>query len=127
MDKTAKQIIGQKGETAACVDLEKRGFEIVARNYWKPWGEIDLIARRGSELRFVEVKTVTRNFITEEDYEPEDNIHPWKRRRLRRVIETYLLAEPWADELNWQVDAVCVYLDGEGKVWKIDWLEDVIL
>ena len=114
MDKTQKQIVGQRGEDEAGKWLEKQGFEIVARNYWKPWGEIDVIARRGNEFRFVEVKTVTRQTITPEiaeDYEPEDNIHPWKRKRLRRIIETYLLANPWADELDWQIDAISVYLN----------------
>ena len=127
MDKTDRQKLGKRGEGEACAYLEKQGFTVIERNYWKPWGEIDVIARRGDELRFVEVKTVSREKIGErdDDYEPEDNIHPWKRERLRRVIETYLLAHPHFDELEWQVDAIAVYINQAGKVLKIEWLEDV--
>lgn len=132
VNRTAKQIVGQKGEDLACKHLEKLGFSIVERNYWRPWGEIDIVARKGKELRFVEVKTVSREKLPEinEDYEPEDNLHPWKLKRLRRVIETYLLANDWVDgeDLDWQVDAVLVYLQpSSGGVLKIDILEDLAI
>lgn len=135
-----KQIIGRRGEDLAAEYLEQRGFAIIDRNYRRPWGELDLIAQKGNDLRFVEVKTVTRNFITppdplllqegeDDDYEPEDNIHPWKRKRLRRIIETYLLAHGSDDEddegLDWQIDAISVYLNPAGELLKIEWLEDI--
>ncbi len=129
MDKTAKQKLGKRGEDAACDFLRRQGFVVVERNYWKPWGEIDIVARRGEELRLVEVKTVSREWVGEagDDYEPEDNLHPWKRQRLRRVIETYLLAHPALEELEWQVDAISVYINQAGKVVKIEVLEDLAL
>ena len=113
------QKIGQIGEDLGCMFLKKRGFEIVDRNYWKPWGEIDIVAQKGNDLRFVEVKTVVRDFITPDDYEPEDNLHPWKRKRLRRIIETYLLDKDLDDEIDWQVDALFVYVNKEGNLLKI--------
>jgi putative endonuclease len=127
MTDTQKQQVGKRGEDLAAEYLQQQGFSIVDRNYWKPWGEIDLIARREGELRFVEVKTVVRRMIREDDYEPEDNIHPWKLKRLRRVIETYLLANDWVDEedLDWQFDALAVYLDPAGDLLKIEHLEDL--
>ena len=121
------QKIGQIGEDLGCMFLKKRGFEIVDRNYWKPWGEIDIVAQKGNDLRFVEVKTVVRDFITPDDYEPEDNLHPWKRKRLRRIIETYLLDKDLDDEIDWQVDALFVYVNKEGNLLKIESLEDLIL
>ena len=122
-----KQIIGRKGEDEAARYLEKRGFAILERNYWKPWGEIDLVVQRGSEIRFVEVKTVSRVTMGEDDYEPEDNIHPWKRKRLRRVIETYILAKDLDDDVDWQIDVISIYLSPTGDLLKIEWLEDIIL
>lgn len=122
--------IGQIGENLACSWLNKHGFRIVDRNYWKKWGEIDVVAQKGNDLRFVEVKTVSRDRgkISQHDYEPEDNMHPWKRQRLRRVIETYLLEKNIDDEkIDWQVDAISVYVDREGNELKIDWLEDIVL
>jgi putative endonuclease len=125
---TNKQKVGRLGEDLAALFLKEKGFAIIDRNYWKPWGEIDLVAQKRGELRFVEVKTVTRQFLTKaDDYEPEDNIHPWKQKRLRRVIETYLLAHPKLEDLDWQVDAISVYVTPAGELLKIDWLEDVII
>lgn len=127
---TPKGRIGQIGEDLACAFLKKRGFTIVDRNYRKKWGEIDIVAQNKTDLRFVEVKTVSRNYVpreTDENYEPEDNLHPWKRRRLRRVIETYLLEKDIGDDIDWQVDAISVYVDGEGRELKIEWLEDIVL
>lgn len=126
-----KSQIGQLGEDKATEFLVQRGFKILDRNYRKKWGEIDIVVKKDKLVRFVEVKTVTRNPTVAtprdgDDYEPEDNIHPWKRKRLRRATETYLLdKEDKMGDCDWQVDIIAVYLDLAGKnVWKIDWLED---
>lgn len=60
MTKTQKQIIGDLGEGVVCNYLKNKGFCVIQRNYWKPWGEIDIIAKKGNILHFIEVKTVTR-------------------------------------------------------------------
>lgn len=130
MADTTKQITGRVGEEAAGVFLKKHNFSIIDRNYRRSWGEIDIIAQKGDYLHFVEVKTVTRDHLdtacpSDDRYEPEDNIHPWKRKRLRRIIETYLTAKKYNSE--WQVDSIAVYLNKEGKVLKVDWLEDILL
>ncbi len=127
---TAKQQVGKRGEDLACEHLIKQGFSIIDRNYWKPWGEIDVVARRGTDLRFVEVKTVTRATlaqVSQDNYDPEENIHPWKQKRLRRIIETYILQKDIPDEIDWQVDAISVYLSPAGDMLKIEVLEDIIL
>lgn len=123
--------IGQFGEDKAAEFLAQQGFKILDRNYRQKWGELDIVALKDNLVHFVEVKTVTRSpqARNTEDYEPEDNIHPWKRKRLRRAIETYLLAnEDKMGDDDWQVDVIAVYLDEtSGAAWKIDWLPDVIL
>jgi putative endonuclease len=125
-NKTEKQLIGQKGEDEAVKYLEKQGFFTLSRNYRKPWGELDIIAKKGERLYFVEVKTVTReNLNFGDNYEPEDNIHPWKIKRLSRAIETYLLEKKIDDETDWQVDSIAVYLNSRGEVSKIERLEDI--
>jgi putative endonuclease len=127
MDKGA---IGKRGEDLAVRFLKRRGFEVLDRNYWKKWGEIDIVARKSNSIHFVEVKTVTRDRIPTsgaDSYEPEDNLHPWKRRRLARVIETYLLDKQVGEEIDWQVDALAVYLDPAGNELKCDFLEDISL
>lgn len=54
-----KRGLGAFGEEQACLFLERRGFGIIARNGFTPYGEIDIIARESScdQLVFVEVKT----------------------------------------------------------------------
>lgn len=60
---TEKQKIGQIGEDCACKYLEKCGFKILERNYLKKWGEIDIVAKKGNKLHFVEVKSVSREIV----------------------------------------------------------------
>jgi len=124
-NKTSKQVVGDRGEEIACDFLKKQGYKIRDRNYLEKWGELDIVAQKGSEIRFVEVKTVTRQIISDENYEPEDNIHPWKIKRLYRTIETYLLRKGIDDEVDWQLDAIAVYLNSGGEVLKIEHLEDI--
>ncbi len=128
---------GRIGEEQAVLFLKKRLFTIIDRNYWKKWGEIDIVAKNkparqpgGGCLHFIEVKTVTRETLgvgKAEDYEPEDNLHHKKRARLKRVIQTYLLDKKVPEEQDWQIDVISVYLNPDGGVTKIDYLEDVIL
>lgn len=129
--KTDKQKVGEIGENVACRFLMKRGFEIVERNYWKKWGEIDIIAKKGGILRFIEVKTVscvTLDAVSYETdaYRPEDNIHPWKLKRLSRTMQTYLL-EKGNDDIEWQFDVIAIYLDMSNKKAKVNFLEDIVI
>ena len=45
------------GEDLACRELRRRGYAILARRYRTRHGEIDIIARDGPALVFIEVKT----------------------------------------------------------------------
>jgi putative endonuclease len=139
-NRTKKRKTGDLGENIACKFLVKRGFEIVEQNYNKKWGEIDIIARKGQRLHFIEVKSVTcenleykmRNVTHETDtYRPEDNLHPRKLQRLSRVIQTYLLGykgnRDVTHETDWQFDVAVVYLDIKGMKAKVNYMEDIII
>src|SRR5476651_2413571 len=52
----ARVALGKTGEDLACAELEKRGYAIVARRYRRRGGELDIVARDGPTLVFVEVK-----------------------------------------------------------------------
>jgi len=135
--KTDKQKVGETGENVACRFLMKHGFEIVERNYWKKWGEIDIIAKSFDKaqdreiVRFIEVKTVSCKTLVDvtrgtDTYRPEDNIHPWKLKRLSRTIQTYLL-EKGNDDIEWQFDVMAIYLDMSNKKAKVNFLEDIVI
>lgn len=49
--------IGKWGEDQACCFLVRKGFRVIERNYHTTVGEIDIIARKGDDIYFVEVKT----------------------------------------------------------------------
>lgn len=53
----ARITLGEIGENLACAELERRGYEVLARRYRCRSGEIDIIAKDGPCIVFVEVKT----------------------------------------------------------------------
>ncbi len=130
---TPKQKVGRIGENTACTFLVKHGFTILERNYLKKWGEIDIIAEKSKTTHFVEVKTVSRENIKDVSYEtldthgrPEENIHPWKMKRLSRTIQSYLL-EKEAVNGEWQFDVVAVFLDIKNKEARCRFYKNIIL
>ena len=133
------QKIGEIGENIAVKFLVKRGFSVQERNYTKKWGEIDIIAEKANKIYFIEVKSVSRNLPVQagtladvtrgtlDQYHPEDNMHPWKLKRLSRTIQTYILSKKVPDEKEWQVDLLVVFLDLKNKKSRIKVVSDIIL
>ncbi len=125
--------IGEIGEGIAASFLEKEGYKVVERNYRKKWGEIDIVALKNNKYYFVEVKTVSRNAVNGEfpeklnNYRPEDNLHPWKIKRLRRALQTYLLERFKKADPEWQFDLICVFYDPIKQISKINHTKDIIL
>ncbi len=120
-----KRKIGDIGEGVACRYLEREGYRVVERNYWKPWGEIDIIAEIGGTVHFVEVKSISR--ATLGAVRPEENFHPAKMKRLSRVVQSYLLERKIPENKLWQVDLLCVVLNFECKTGKVEHFENIIL
>ena len=126
------QKIGEIGENIAVTFLMKHNFSILDRNYTKKWGEIDIVAEKENKIHFIEVKSVSRdlNCVSQEtldQYKPEDNMHPWKMKRMARTIQTYLLSKKVPDEKEWQVDLLVIFLDIKDKKAKIKVVSDIIL
>lgn len=127
---SASQKVGLLGEDIACRYLENKGFTIVERNYTKKWGEIDIIAsEKSGKLRFIEVKSVSRENIDdisrETSIRPEENMHPKKMERMAHTVETYLAERDVRGD--WQIDLVTVFIDEVGKKAKVKLWEDIIL
>lgn len=133
--RTAKRKLGDMGETIACQFLEKHGFEIIERNYLRKWGEIDIIARKGIMMRFIEVKSVSYETPrgpasgvthgTKGEFRPEDNMHPWKLKRLARTIQTYLLHKKL--DCDWQLDLITVKMDMKTRHAKVEMIENIVI
>src|SRR5688572_16916868 len=119
-NRTEKRRLGDIGENIACDFLKKRGVEIVERNYLRKWGEIDIVGKKVAIIHFVEVKSVT----WETNYRPEENMHPWKLKRLYRAIQTYLLEN--RIDSDWQLDLVTVRINESTRKARVEVLENIV-
>lgn len=119
--------IGQIGENVSCEYLIKRGFSIVVRNYSKPWGELDIVAMKGSEVHFFEVKSVTSDLSGADWHRPENNVHRSKVRHLRRIIETYFAENDPKFQAEFQVHVLSVFLNMQSRKARIKWIQNIIL
>ena len=82
---TPRDALGDRGENLAARYLRNRGYKIIVRNYRCEGGEIDIVARDGRTLVFVEVKSRAYD-----DPEPEDQVNDAKRHQLTKAARTYL-------------------------------------
>jgi putative endonuclease len=118
-----KRRFGNLGEDIACAFLERKGFEIIERNYLRKWGEIDIIAKKQKSLHFVEVKTVS----LDSPIRPEENMHGEKLKKLYRTIEIYTIENQGkSGELEWVLDAVLVRLDNINRKAWVKFLENIV-
>ena len=112
------QRVGKWGEETAAEYLTRRGCEIVARNARTPYGEIDIIAKQGEVVIFVEVKTRTSDKMGL----PEESITARKRQHMISAAEHYA-AEHEID--RWQIDVISV--EGKpGSTPKVTYFENAI-
>ncbi len=119
--------LGNIGEDVACRFLESKGFQIIDRNYLKPWGEIDIIARKNGDYRFIEVKTISRepsSTSLSTNMTAEDHIHPAKLEKIARTVEIYMANV--AGEYDYQVDVVAVELDTSTRRARCKLYEQVL-
>jgi len=107
--------IGVLGEGIVAGYLRRRGHKILARNYTKPWGELDVVSERKGKIYVSEVKTVSKRPL---EYRPEELIHVHKVRRIFRTAISFLLEKGIAETVPWQLDGYVVVLrkSPEGKV-----------
>ena len=123
--------VGKIGEDLAIKYLFSRNFEIIVRNYLKKYGEIDIVARETDKIHFIEVKTVSyetkydlNKAVSRGTWRPEENVHDEKIRRLKNVIQVWLIENSYNGEF--QIDILTVRLVLEDMFAKINVIENVI-
>jgi putative endonuclease len=114
------QKTGQRGEDLAAAYLQHHGYDIIATNWRCHAGEIDIIARQGRTLVFVEVRARHAS-TTESAFE---SISPRKRERLVASVHQYL-SDHDLETAMWRVDVIAVALARSGKA-DIDHVEDAL-
>jgi putative endonuclease len=77
--------LGRRGENIAARFLRNQGYKIIQRNFNSGAGELDIVAKLGNMLVFVEVKT-----RTDDDPTPETQVDDFKRNQLTKAARIYL-------------------------------------
>lgn len=120
-----RRTLGRRGEALAAAFLQRKGYGIIATNWRCAAGELDLIARDGSVLVFVEVRTrrSTASGLAEE------SITRGKQRRLARLALHYLqemetARTPWLGP--WRIDVVAIRITPGSESVHIRHLEHAV-
>lgn len=121
--------VGAIGEKVASEFLRRKGFQVIEMNYRKPWGEIDIIAIKENVVRFVEVKSVSRESILtisreNNDHRPEELVHQHKLQKVARTAEMYMNDK--RDDRDYQIDVVGVFLDMASRKARCRLFEQVL-
>jgi putative endonuclease len=109
--RTARQVLGARGEKAAAKYLRRHGYKVLLKNFRSGKAEVDIVARQRDWLVFVEVKTRK----TEEFGLPSEAVQREKQRNLSKAALDYLrlLGNP---KIHFRFDIVEVVIaDGAKK------------
>lgn len=120
---------GVIGEDIALKYLLSKGFTLVDRNYRRSWGEIDIIVKTSSKLVFVEVKAIE---ALEGEWDkvsqfnrPEERVTAQKIKKLRKVVQTYLLETEQGDK-DWTFSVCGVLIDPVKKRAKVSFVNELL-
>ena len=102
-----KYAVGMDGQQAAEAFLREKGLHIIARNYRIRTGEVDLIARHGTYLVFIEVKTRKSHTYGH----GRESVTPHKQRQIIRTALHYAARHGWVDR-DMRFDVVEVVING---------------
>jgi putative endonuclease len=110
------RMLGDRGERAAARYLRRRGLRIITRGYHTPWGEIDLVARDGNVLVFIEVKTRRRGT-------PAEAVTPEKQRRLTLAALHFLRRHNLLEQRS-RFDVVAIVWADDVRPPRIEHIRD---
>jgi putative endonuclease len=88
-----RQALGRAGERKAWRFLKRRGLRLITRNWCCDLGELDLIARDGDIVVFIEVRTTASKAPFAGA--PEHTVGPDKQRRVKRLGRAWLAKSAW--------------------------------
>lgn len=113
--------LGKFGEQEAVEYLRKQKYKILEQNFRSKFGEIDIVARDGDFLVFVEVKTRW----SKEYGLPEEAVIPTKIRSIIKTGQYYKILHPETPDLM-RIDVVAIELNSSGRFRELRHLKNVI-
>lgn len=102
--------LGREGEDLALRKVESLGYKCIARNYRCSLGELDLVARDGDSLVFIEIKTRRGKSL---DYAKEA-VHERKQRQMSKVALAYM-KKTGCEDARARFDVVVIHQKGLDK------------
>jgi putative endonuclease len=120
-DLTGRRLaVGREGERLAADELMRRGYAILAQNWYCQAGEVDLVASRDGVLTFFEVRTRRgREYGT-----PEESVTVAKRHRMTEVAQHYLMEGDLVDG-DWRLGLVAVEMDPDCHIVRLEVYESL--
>jgi len=118
-----RQRLGRAAEDLVTARLEAAGWEILERNARTRHGELDIVARDGRALVFVEVKAGRENSAFG-PVRPVHSVDRRKQQRIRRLATAWISAHldhPYTTQIRF--DAVGVSFDRAGRVTEVEHIE----
>ena len=122
--------LGILGEKIARKYLEKKGYQILDRNYSSKFvsgplrGEIDIIAKKGETISFVEVKAL-EDSGEPSAISPEEKFNLAKKRKIIKMAESWLTEKKIPFDSKWQIDVISIKINLENKKAKILYFPNV--
>ncbi|MGQ9731744.1 MAG: YraN family protein, partial [Candidatus Zipacnadales bacterium] len=113
-----KAVRGQRAERAVARRLWWNGYRILERNFAVRGGEVDIIARKGDTIAFVEVRAREEG----SEIAPKNTVGYGKQRRIDAAARAYLKARKLRN-VHVRYDIAQVWLNKRGKPKQIDILE----
>ncbi|AKM78966.1 TPA: YraN family protein [Candidatus Beckwithbacteria bacterium] len=107
---------GKQGENLAVKFLQEKGYRILERNFRTRFGEVDIVAKDGQALVFVEVKTKSSDSFGE----PWEMVDERKLEQVKKMAQVYLQSKNYNQQsMRLRIDVVGVWLDsGKLKHWQ---------
>jgi putative endonuclease len=112
--------LGDLGEKIAEKHLKKKRYKVLDKNFrYSKLGELDIIAQKGGDIIFFEVKARMKKGVSE--FKPEDNITSIKQKKLIKLAQIYLAKRKLLDK-PWQIDilAVEIYRDNSFDIRHLE-------
>ena len=123
---------GDLGESLAVEYLQTWGYQILNRNYWQKWGELDIVARKEDTVHFIEVKTASyetkaalEKALAHGSWRPEEQVHQFKLHQIEKALETWLGEHKY--DGKWQIDVMGMRIVPSESYCTVNLLKNIII
>jgi len=104
---SSNKILGNIGESKSCNYLLKSGYELLFRNFRCRYGEIDIVAKNGNIISFIEVKTRSGTLYGN----PEESIDNQKKIHIKNTAN-YYIQQAGLEDYEISFDVISIISDG---------------